>query len=175
MRYTFPLRGRPSSSWIALTCSGAADPTLILVLAEDKLTSIRSQPIVLPFGDSLFERLGRRPGIAAIVDDFVKLVSTDARVSASFAATTGERLEHFRAMVTDQLCEIAGGPCAFAGRDMKTAHHGMAISDVQFDAIIEDLSQAMEMHHVGEADKSVVFLALAKTRDEIVERKSKHQ
>src|SRR5262249_22955862 len=75
---------------------------------------------------SLYERLGGKPAITAIVDDFAARVAVDRRVNRFFANTD---VLAFKAKLVDQLCEASGGPCKYTGRDMKTAHQGMGVTN----------------------------------------------
>ena len=50
----------------------------------------------------------------------------------------------FHRNLTDQLCELSGGPCTYTGRDMRELHAAMAITDTQFNALAENLILAME-------------------------------
>ena len=87
----------------------------------------------------LFERIGNKEGIVKVVDSFVQNVDADKRVNKLFAKTKADkkRMERFKQMLVEQICELSGGPCKYAGKDMKAAHKGMKITDAQFDAIVD--------------------------------------
>jgi len=61
---------------------------------------------------SLYERLGGMEPIVGVVEDFRDRVAADARINQKFARTDLARL---RKMLIDQVCEVAGGPCTYAG------------------------------------------------------------
>src|SRR5262245_17290868 len=82
---------------------------------------------------SLYERLGSKPMLTAVVDDFAVRVARDYRVSRFFAQTD---VLAFKAKLVDQLCEASGGPCKYTGRDMKTAHQGMGITNADYEAVV---------------------------------------
>src|SRR5262245_12558348 len=88
-------------------------------------------------GKSLYQRLGGRKAIAAVVDDFVGHVSADKLINGFFAQTASDpqRLAAFKMKLVDQICEASGGPCKYKGNDMKTAHQGMGISGEEFGAL----------------------------------------
>src|SRR6188474_1616033 len=79
---------------------------------------------------SLYDRLGGRTAIVAVVDDFVANCAGDTRINKFFAATAADknRLATFKTNLVDQICEASGGPCKYTGKDMKSAHAGMGIS-----------------------------------------------
>jgi hemoglobin len=126
-----------------------------------------------PVQKSLYDRLGGKDGIKAVVDTFVKNVAADKRINKLFAKTTGAKLEHFKQMLIDQICEATGGDCKYTGKSMKDAHKGMKISETQFNALVEDLKMALEEKQVGEGERNDLFALLAPMKDDIVEVKDK--
>lgn len=116
-------------------------------------------------GGSLYERLGGREGIHAISDTFLKKLKADARIGSFFKQKSGlARLE-------EQLCQLSGGPCRYSGKDMKTAHEGIGITDAQFDAFMEDFKSALSERSVSPREQSELVAALAPMRAAIVEKK----
>ncbi|HNK79075.1 MAG TPA: group 1 truncated hemoglobin, partial [Nitrospira sp.] len=82
---------------------------------------------------SLYDRLGGKTAITAVVDDFVGRVAGDARINGKFANANIPRL---KSMLVDQICQASGGPCTYTGRDMKSTHAGMGVSSSDFDALV---------------------------------------
>lgn len=93
----------------------------------------------------LYEQLGKRSGIANIVEDLLYLIVEDDRINRHFA---GVDIEQFHIHLTDQLCEISGGPCTYTGRNMRESHADMNITDTAFNALAENLILAMEENGV---------------------------
>jgi hemoglobin len=116
----------------------------------------------------LYERLGGREGVAAVIDTFVSNIQADKRVNKLFAKTVGPKLEHFTQMLADQLCEVSGGGCQYTGKSMKDAHAGMKITDAQFDALVQDLSLALEEKQVSKENEKELLDKLATLHDDIV-------
>ena len=56
---------------------------------------------------SLYDRLGGKPAITAVVDDFVGNVAADARINQRFAGANVPRL---KTMLVEQICAASGGP-----------------------------------------------------------------
>src|SRR5713101_8962390 len=85
---------------------------------------------------TLYERLGGKKAITAVVDEFVGRVAADTRINHYFAAAAADppRLASFKMKLVDQICQASGGPCKYTGKDMKSAHAGMGISGGDFDA-----------------------------------------
>jgi hemoglobin len=125
---------------------------------------------VLAAQSTLYQRLGGKPAIVAVVDDFVGRVAADNRINAFFAATAADpkRLASFKGKLVDQICEASGGPCKYTGKDMKSAHAGMGIQSSQFDALVEDLVGSLDKFHVAEADKAALLGVLGPMKTDIV-------
>jgi len=116
---------------------------------------------------SLYERLGGKPAIQAVVDDFVGNVAADTRINRSFASANIARL---KAQLVDQICEATGGPCKYTGQNMKDAHRGMGITSAAFDALVEDLVKTLNKFKVPEKEKGELLGALGPMKKDIVER-----
>jgi hemoglobin len=121
---------------------------------------------------SLYDRLGKKKAITAVVDEFVSRVAADARINKFFGATAGDpaRLKKFKGNLVDQICQAAGGPCKYKGKDMKAAHMGMGIGGADFDALVGDLVGALDKFNVGAHEKDQLLGALGPMKPQIVEK-----
>jgi hemoglobin len=115
---------------------------------------------------SLYERLGGKDAITAVVDDFVGRCAGDTRINGKFARTDIPRL---KAMLIDQVCEAAGGPCAYRGRTMRETHTGMAVTAGEFDALVQDLVATLDAFNVPKAEQDELLSVLGPLRPDIVE------
>lgn len=122
---------------------------------------------------TLYDSLGGRAAIVKVVDDFVSNCAADPRINAFFAVTAkdAKRMAAFKTNLVDQICEASGGPCKYTGKDMKTAHAGMGISNAHFDALVEDLQKSLDKFKVAAADQKTLLGVLGPMRPQIVERK----
>ena len=82
---------------------------------------------------SLYERLGGKDAITAVVDDFVGRVAADTRINGFFATAD---IPGLKRNLVNQICAASGGPCTYTGRDMKTTHRGMGVTNAHFDALV---------------------------------------
>ena len=117
---------------------------------------------------SLYKRLGGRDGIALVVDDFVANMVADPRVNARFQGMQPPAVFRLKSNLSDQICDAAGGPCSYLGRDMKTTHQGMNVSEVEWNATVENLTKALDKHGVGAREKSELLGLLGPMKGEIV-------
>jgi hemoglobin len=116
---------------------------------------------------SLYDRLGKKDAITAVVKDFVEeRVAKDARINARFANTD---IPHLEQMLTDQICGATGGPCKYTGKDMKTVHAGMNIKDADFNALVEDLVKSLNTNNVPPGAQQMLLNALAPLQNDIVQ------
>jgi hemoglobin len=119
---------------------------------------------------SLYDRLGGKTAITAVVDEFVGRVAADKRINAFFAETAKDpgRLMAFKNKLVDQICEASGGPCKYAGKDMKAAHAGMGVTEKDFNALVDDLTGALDKFKVASADKQGLLGVLGPMKKDIV-------
>ncbi len=120
--------------------------------------------------NSLYSRLGGIDAISAVTDQFLANVAADNAINARFAATVANpaRLELLRHNLIDQICEAAGGPCKYKGKNMRDAHKGMNITQAEFNALVADLVAALNKFKVPEKEKSELLGILGPMQSDIV-------
>jgi hemoglobin len=116
---------------------------------------------------SLYERLGGQPAITAVVDDFVGRVAADNRINSFFVTTDVPRLKMH---LLNQICEASGGPCKYTGRDMRTTHRGMGVTQAHFDALVGDLVATLDKFKVPDKEKNELLSVLGPMQKDIVEQ-----
>jgi len=119
----------------------------------------------VPAEQSLYDRLGGKDAITAVIDDFVANVAADKRINARFANTN---IPHLKQMLVEQVCQATGGPCTYTGKNMKDAHKGMKITDADFTALVEDLTKSLDKFKVAEKEKGELLSALGGMKGDIV-------
>ncbi len=136
------------------------------------LAAALMMPVAFGKDKTLYQRLGGKKAITAVVDEFVGRVAADTRINHFFADAAADpaRLASFKKKLVDQICEASGGPCKYTGKDMKSAHAGMGISGGDFGALVEDLVGALDKFHVGEKEKNDLLGALGPMKSDIVEK-----
>ena len=128
-----------------------------------------------PQGRSLYQRLGGEESIRAVVNDLTERASQNPRVNFTRRGmptqwdATPENVEHFKRAMTDFLVEKSGGPARYQGKDMKTTHRGMRISEDEFDALLADADASMRQFRVPDPERTEVLALLDHYRGDIVE------
>jgi hemoglobin len=114
----------------------------------------------------LYTRLGGKPAIRAVVNNFVGNVAADKRINKFFARTDIPRLKR---LLTEQICAGSGGPCKYTGRSMKQAHRGMGVSGANFGALVEDLQKSLNKFKVPPREQGELLAILGPIKKDIIE------
>jgi len=116
---------------------------------------------------SLYDRLGGKPALEAVVGELWNITKDDSRINKYFAHT---KPEVFASQLVDFLCQASGGPCQYKGQDMKTAHTGMHLTEGDFNALAEDTAKALDKFKVPAQEKKEVLDMLAGLKGDIINR-----
>ena len=119
---------------------------------------------------SLYKRLGGYDSIAAVTDDFIGRLASDKSLQRFFVGHSKESLGRIRQLVVDQLCAATGGPCIYIGRDMKSSHQGMGISEADWNIAVGHLVATLDKFKVPEREKKEVLGAISGLKKDIVEQ-----
>jgi hemoglobin len=162
---------------------GVAEEDIGVIAGVLTAPELVGQIVENPLGnETLYHRLGRKPGIEGAIDLFLAEVTSDARINGAFANANVPRL---RTCLVRQVCEVAGGPCKYGSevepevigedglgsvcKDMASSHAGLGISKADFDALVEDLVTVLTEAGVPEADIGLIGGALGPLCPDIVE------
>ena len=115
--------------------------------------------------DTLFADMGGQAGIDRIVEASVENYLADPRIKAVFEESNMDRV---RAQFKIQFCQIAGGPCQYAGHGMAEAHKGLHLTNADFNAVVEDLQDAMDKVGLAFATQNRFLARLAPMQRHVV-------
>ncbi len=121
-------------------------------------------------GTSLYARLGGYDAIAAVTDDFIGRLATDKQLTKFFVGHSKDSLNRIRQLVVDQLCQATGGPCVYIGRDMKTAHKGLGISESDWQVTVKHLVATFDKFKVPERERNELLAIVSTLKGDIVEK-----
>jgi hemoglobin len=119
---------------------------------------------------TLYQRLGGYDAIAAVVDDFIPRLATDSSLGRFFAGHATGSTMRIRQLVVDQICAVAGGPCVYTGRDAKSAHDGLGITERDWNHAVHLLTESLDRFRVPAPEKNELLAVVSGLKKDIVER-----
>jgi len=126
--------------------------------------SAASQP------SSLYTRLGGHDVVVGITKDFVDWSLADKHIGRFFPNVHSEAdVKLLNERIVEFLCAITGGPCVYKGRDMKTAHKGLGITELDWQIALDLFTAALEKHHVTRQAQSEFLQIIENMKSDIVE------
>lgn len=121
-----------------------------------------------PFaGAAMWEAFHGAGGVSRIVDAFVDRNLADPRIAGTFVAHDPVRL---RRTLKEQFGYILGGPVAYTGRDMQSAHRDLGLQSADMGALVENLQAAMAEEGVAFPAQNRFLAKLAPMRRDVVTR-----
>ena len=94
---------------------------------------------------SLYARLGGYDAIAAVADNLLPRLSSDPALGRFWAHRSDDGVRREKQLLIDFLCDRAGGPLFYTGRDMLLSHKGMKISDSDWSTFIGHLEATLPL------------------------------
>jgi hemoglobin len=120
--------------------------------------------------NSLYRRIGGYDVIAAVIDDLFAALRADPAFARFASGRSLDSHNRARQLLVDQMCELSDGPCHYIGRDMRTSHRGLAITDAEWDANMKFADAALVKNTVSPAERAEFLALFERYRDDIVER-----
>ena len=85
---------------------------------------------------TLYERLGGYDAISAMANDLLGRLQADPLLERYWLHRGEDGLAREKQLLIDFLCNAAGGPMYYTGRDMKLSHKGMRITEADWQAFL---------------------------------------
>ncbi len=117
---------------------------------------------------SLYERLGGYDAVSAVIDDFFKRMIPDKQLGRFFLGLSTDSKTKVQQHTVDFVCKATGGPCAYTGRDMKTVHTGLNITESDWDLSAKYLTQTLDKFQVPDQEKTEVLNLVTSLKPAIV-------
>ncbi len=118
---------------------------------------------------TLYERLGGYDAIAAVTKDLMIRIKADSQLGRYYQYRGEDGIQREEQLLVDFLCSSAGGPMYYTGRDMKTLHKGMKLSESDWSALLGHLNATLEAFQVPQAERDDVVALVQSTKLDIVE------
>jgi truncated hemoglobin YjbI len=132
---------------------------------EDNRTMRQSESA----SESLYSRLGGYDVIAAVADDFLAWGWADKQLGRFFAGHSEGSFKELRQHVVNLLCELTGGSCVYTGRDMKSAHKGLRITESDWKIADDLFVAALKKHQVGIREQTDFMQIIRDMKGQIIE------
>ncbi len=117
---------------------------------------------------SLYSRLGGYDAITAVCDDLLERLLSDSQLNFFWRGHSQGSMRRERQLLVDFLCEAAGGPAYYTGRDMATAHRGLEIRESHWDCFVKHAVETFDKFGVPETERQDVFTFVGSLKADIV-------
>ncbi|HMO36539.1 MAG TPA: group 1 truncated hemoglobin, partial [Gemmatales bacterium] len=123
----------------------------------------------------LWTRLGGEEAIKPIVNEWINRAMVNPRVNFTRRGSgreweaNPENVSKVKAQFLAMLSSKMGGPLPYTGRDMKTVHEGMKITEPEFQALMDDFTAALDKFFVSPFERKELMQILLETKKDIVD------
>jgi hemoglobin len=118
---------------------------------------------------SLYERLGGYDGITAFANDLLPRLQTDSELGRFWQNRGDDGIAREKQLLIDFLCSSTGGPMYYTGRDMKTSHTGMKISENDWSIFLQHAGATMEALQIPKQECDDIVAFVLSLKKDIVE------
>ena len=118
---------------------------------------------------SLYDRLGGYDAVVAVVSNLLSRLTSDKDLGRFWAHRGDDGLQREKQLLIDFLCNAAGGPMYYTGRDMELAHRGMRISESDWRRFIAHVQETLDAFDVAAPERTDLLAFIDSTKNEIVE------
>jgi len=116
--------------------------------------------------ETLYDRLGGEPGVHAIAVALIDRAAVDPVMGRSFADVNLKRVKR---LLTEQICELSGGPCRYTGSSMREAHAGLHISQAEFYDLVDTLKHVLSERRVPLGARNELLKRLAPMKRDVID------
>lgn len=120
--------------------------------------------------ESLYKRLGGYDAIALVVEDFFGRMIPNEQLGKYFVGLSTDSKRRAMQLTVDFVCSATGGPCLYTGRDMKTSHTGLGITDGEWDLSVKLLVETLDKFKVPDKEKGELLNLVGSLKGQIVEQ-----
>ncbi len=118
---------------------------------------------------TLYQRLGGYDGVTAFANDLLPRLQADPQLGRFWQNRGDDGIAREKQLLIDYLCANAGGPMYYTGRDMKTSHKGMGISENDWDIFLSHAGATIQALQVPQQESDDVVAFVLSLKDDIVE------
>ena len=118
---------------------------------------------------TLYERLGGYDAITAVVNEFLPRLMSDSQLGRFWDNRGEDGINREKQLLIDYLCMSAGGPMLYTGRDNKTSHKGMGITESDWEKLVDHLNATLDVFQVPPQERNDLLAFIESTKADIVE------
>jgi hemoglobin len=118
---------------------------------------------------SLYERLGGYDALTAVTNDLLPRLQGDPQLGRFWKNRSDDGIAREKQLLIDYLCASTGGPMYYTGRDMKTSHKGMKISESDWTAFLGHASATLDAFRVPSEEREEVVGFVLSLKSDIVD------
>ena len=118
---------------------------------------------------SLYERFGGHDKISAFVEEIMPRLTTDPVLGVYWKGKCDDSMNKDNQLILEFLCSAFGGPSRYLGRDMKTCHTGLGITDDEWDIFARHAVATLDHLEIPEQEKAEFLAAAESLKADIVE------
>jgi len=123
-----------------------------------------------PQEKTLYQRLGGYDALAAVSDDFIGRLATGKLLKRFVVGLSNDWKKKLRSTLIDFLFGATVHPWQYTGRDMKTSHTGLDITEADWKESVEALVATLDKFKVPAKEKGEVLAAVSGLKKDIVEK-----
>ena len=154
-------------------CGGSKKPPEVVETpVEDAGTTSEPVDAAPPAPKSLWERLGGKDAVVAVVDELLVNALADNRINKFFEKVKKDETKKkaLRDVLVAFICDKTGGTdCNYtSNKSMKDSHKDMKLTEAHWNAFVEDLKIALASKNVADDLQTELLAELAKTKADVV-------
>ena len=118
---------------------------------------------------SLYHRLGGFDAIAGAMDELIQRITSDPEIGFFWKGHSASTMRKERQLAVEFLSEAFGGPINYIGRDMKTTHTGLGITERHWEIFTGHLVATLDKFGVQGIEREEFLAAASSLKGDIVE------
>ncbi len=116
---------------------------------------------------TLYERLGGEAGLRAIANNVIDAHLANPHIGTRFRH--GDPA-HAKQMAFEFFASGSGGPQAYTGQDLPTAHAGMNIGEGEFVFAVDDVLAVLQQLGIGASEQGDVLNIFFALKDQVLHK-----
>jgi hemoglobin len=113
---------------------------------------------------TIYEEIGGEVAIDALVEVFYRIVLADSRINEFFTNVDMNKQKRMQKSFMNHVF----GEKPYRGRSMRVAHANLNLKDEHFNAVADDLIQAMKELNLTQSQIDQVMAVVATTRSDVL-------